>query len=115
MQALQFRILVLIFYVFDKTSKANYLTPSDRCAEQQHKIFGVSIKGIKNELDPIFKKNKQTKLEPRHLVEVDKSFEEAYTVLETMQFSEGILQLKQLEQQFSKIISKSPLSIKTNS
>ncbi|MFY0255309.1 hypothetical protein ACDQ55_15285 [Chitinophaga sp. 30R24] len=96
------RALVLLFYVLDKTSKIGYLTPSDKCANQLHKIFGVSPKGIKNELDLIFKKGKRAKLEPRHLVEVAKSFEEAYTILEEMQFAEGVQQLKQLEQQFKR-------------
>jgi len=94
------RALVLFFYAFDKAGKANYLTPSDKCADQLHKIFGVSPDGIKKALDLIFKKEKRTKLEHRHFVEVGKSFEEAYEVLEEMQFSEGIQQLKRLEQQF---------------
>ncbi len=94
------RALVLLFYVFDKTSKANYLAPSDKCADLLHTLYGVSPKGIKNELDLIFKKDKRAKLEGRHVVEVNKSFEEAYKVLETMQFEEGIKCLQTLQQQF---------------
>ncbi|RAJ78955.1 hypothetical protein CLV59_10615 [Chitinophaga dinghuensis] len=94
------RALVLLYYVFDKTSKANYLAPSDKCADLLHKLYGVSPKGIKNELDLIYKKDKRAKLESRHIVEVSKSFEEAYKVLETMQFEDGIKCLKSLEQQF---------------
>ncbi|MVT08334.1 hypothetical protein [Chitinophaga tropicalis] len=93
---------MLLFYAFDKTSKANYLIPSDKCADLLHKIFGSSPDGIEKALDLIFKKDKRDKLEHRHLAEVGKSFEKAYTILEAMQFSEGILQLKHLEQQFNK-------------
>ncbi|QJB38784.1 hypothetical protein HF324_13275 [Chitinophaga oryzae] len=96
------RALVLFLYAFDKVSKANYLTPSDKCADLLHKIFGSSPAGIKKALDLIFKKDKRAKLEHRHLVEVSKSFEEAYVVLEAMQFDEGIKQLRQLEQQFQR-------------
>ncbi|SDC96529.1 hypothetical protein [Niabella drilacis] len=94
------RTLVLLFYVFDKTSCANYLSPNDKCADLLHKLFGVSTKSMKNELDLIFKKAKRAKMESRLRVEVNKSFEDAFKVLETMQFSEGIKLLKQLEQQF---------------
>jgi hypothetical protein len=96
------RGLVLLFYALDKTSKANYLTPSDKCADLLHKIFGSSPDGIKKALDLIFKKDKRAKLEHRHLVEVGKSFEEAYAILEEMQFDEGIQRLKLLEQQFQR-------------
>jgi hypothetical protein len=96
------RALVLFFYAFDKASKANYLTPSDKCADLLHKIFGSSPDGIKKALDLIYKKDKRAKLEHRHIVEVGKSFEEAYAVLEAMQFDEGIQRLKQLEQQFQR-------------
>lgn len=96
------RALVLFFYALDKTSKANYLTPSDKCADLLHKIFGSSPDGIKKALDLIFKKDKREKLGNRNLLEVGKSFEEAYAILEAMQFEEGIQKLKQLEQQFQK-------------
>jgi len=96
------RALVLFFYALDKTSRANYLTPSDKCADLLHKIFGSSPDGIKKALDLIFKKDKRAKLEHRHLVEVGKSFEEAYAILEAMQFEEGVQKLKQLEQQFQR-------------
>ena len=96
------RALVLFLYAFDKASKANYLAPSDKCADLLHKIFGSSPDGIKKALDLIFKKDKRAKLEHRHLVEVGKSFEEAYVVLEAMRFDEGIKQLRKLEQQFQR-------------
>jgi len=96
------RALVFLFYVFDKTSKVNYLAPSDKCADLLHKLYGVSPKGMKNELDLVYKKDKRVKLEHRHLVEVGKSFEEAYAILEAMQFDEGIQRLKQLEQRFQR-------------
>jgi len=96
------RALVFLFYAIDKASKANYLTPSDKCADLLHKIFGSSPDGIKKALDLVFKKDKRAKLEHRHLVEVGKSFEEAYAILEAMQFEEGIQRLKQLELQFQR-------------
>lgn len=94
------RALVLLFYVFDKTSKINYLGPNDKCADLLHKIFGSSPDGIKKALDLIHKEDKRGKLEPRHRVEVSKSFEEAFAILEAMQFKEGVKLLKQLEQDF---------------
>ena len=96
------RALVLLFYVLDKTSNISYLSPSDKCADLLHRIFGVSTKGMKNELDLVYKKAKRAKLEARHQVEVAKSFEEAYAILEEMQFDEGIRRLKLLEQQFQR-------------
>lgn len=50
------RALVLLFYVLDKTCNKSYLGPSDKYADQLHRIFGVSPKGMKNELDLVFKK-----------------------------------------------------------
>lgn len=88
--------------MFDKTCKSNYLTPSDKCADLLRKFFGKSPDGFKKELDLLFKKEKRAKLGHRHRVEVTKSFEEAYTILEAMQFLEGIQQLRLLEQQFHK-------------
>lgn len=96
------RVLILFFYAFDKTSHANYLTPSDKCADQLYKVFGKSRDGLKKELNLLFKKEKRVKLGSRHIVEVGKSFEEVYAILEAMQFSEGIQQLKQLEQRLQR-------------
>ncbi|WP_212005288.1 hypothetical protein [Chitinophaga sp. HK235] len=96
------RALILFFYAFDKTSKANYLTPSDKCADQLHIVFGKSRDGLKKELNLLFKKGKRVNLGSCHIVEVGKSFEEVYAVLEAMQFSEGIQQLKQLEQRLQR-------------
>lgn len=47
------RTLVFLFYVLDKTSNLNRLTAVDKWADLLHKIFGVSPKGMKNELDLI--------------------------------------------------------------
>lgn len=79
----------IVVLCLDKTSKADYLAPSDKCADLLHKIYGVSTKGVKNELELQYKKEKKPKLASRHLTEVNKSFEEAYNVLEVMQFKEG--------------------------
>lgn len=94
------RALVFFLYAFDKASNANYLTATDKCADLLHKIFGSSPDGIKKALELVFKSDKRTKLEYRHRVEVDKSFEEAYTILEEMRFDEGIRWPKHLEQKF---------------
>lgn len=91
------RALVLLFYVLEKTSKLSFLAPTDRCADQLHQIFGVSPKGMKNELELVFKKDKLVKPDSRQYMEIFKSFGEAYTLLETMQFNEGIQHLKELE------------------
>lgn len=91
------RALVLLFYVLEKTSKLSFLSPTDKCADQLHQIFGVSPKGMKNELELVFKKDKLVKPDSRHYLEVFKSFGEAYTLLEAMQFNEGVQHLKELE------------------
>nr|WP_295873302.1 hypothetical protein [uncultured Chitinophaga sp.] len=96
------RALVFFLYAFDKASNANYLTASDKCANLLHKIFGSSPDGIKKALELAFKSEKRDKLEYRHRVEVGKSFEEAYAILEEMRFDEGIRELKYLEQKFQR-------------
>lgn len=102
------RALAFFFYVLDKTGKINYLSDSDKCADHLHKIFGVSTKAMKTELDLIFKdiifkKDKRPKLKSRHLTQIEKSFEEAYSLLEGMQFTEGIQHLRELEQRFKRL------------
>lgn len=94
------RALAFLFYVLNQTSKMSYLSASSKCADMLHKIFGVSQKGMQNELDLIYKQSKRKKLESRQLLEVSKGFEEAYTLLEDMHFTEGIRELKILEQRF---------------
>ncbi|WP_346239543.1 hypothetical protein ABDK00_007485 [Niabella insulamsoli] len=94
------RTLLLLFYVLDKAGKVNYLSPNDKCAVLLSRIFGVATKSMRTDLDLVFKKEKREKLDPRGRVEVGKNFNEAFTILETMQFSEGIKLLKELEQKF---------------
>jgi|GEM_PF-5527896 len=53
------RTLVFLFYVLDKASNLNRLTATDKWADQLHKIYGVSPKGMKNELDLVFKEEKK--------------------------------------------------------
>ncbi|NLR56945.1 hypothetical protein HGH93_02455 [Chitinophaga polysaccharea] len=99
------RALVLLFYVLEKTSKLSFLSPTDRCADQLHQIFGVSPKGMKNELELIFKNDKLVKPDSRHYFEVFKSFGEAYDLLESIEFNEGVQHLKELELRLKKRFS----------
>jgi hypothetical protein len=94
--------LAFLFYAIDKTSKMNYLSATSKCADLLHKIFGVSQKGMQNELDLIFRKDKREKIrtDPRKVFEVSKGFDEAFALLENMGFTDGIRELKILEQRF---------------
>lgn len=96
------RGLVLLYYILDKCAEINYLTPSDKSASMLLKIFGVSQKGLKNELDLLFKKEKRAKIEQRKQTEIGKSFEEVYALFEEMQFPKGIQMLKELEIRFNR-------------
>lgn len=101
-EQLSIRGLVLLYYILDKSADINFLTPSDKSANLMLKIFGVSQKGLKNELDLLFKKEKREKIEQRKQTEIAKSFEEVYIILEEMQFSKGIQMLKELEIRFNR-------------
>ncbi|WP_298707377.1 hypothetical protein [Chitinophaga sp.] len=100
-EQLSTRGLVLLYYILDKCAEINYLTPNDKSASLLLKIFGVSQKGLKNELDLLFKKEKRVKIEQRKQTEIAKSFEEVYTIFEEMQFPKGVQMLKELEIRFN--------------
>lgn len=100
-EQLSTRGLVLLYYILDKCAEINFLTPSDKSASLLLKIFGVSQKGLKNELDLLFKKEKRTKIEQRKQTEITKSFEEVYAIFEEMQFPKGVQMLKEMEIRFS--------------
>jgi len=57
---------------------------------------------MQNELDLIFKKDKREKIgsDHRKISEVSKGFDEAFSLLEDMGFTDGIRELKILEQRF---------------
>lgn len=103
-EQLSIRGLVLFYYIFDKCAEVNYLTPSDKSASLLLKIFGVSQKGLKNELDLLYKKEKRAKIEQRKQTEIAKSFEEVYAIFEEMQFPKGIQMLKELEIRFNRSV-----------
>ncbi|MGJ7032282.1 hypothetical protein [Niabella hirudinis] len=94
------RTLLLLFYVLDKAGKVNYLSPNDKCATLLSQIFGVAPKSMRMDLDMVFKKEKREELKSRGHFEVGRNFNEAFKILETMQFAEGIKLLKELEQKF---------------
>ncbi|WP_341837852.1 hypothetical protein WJU16_08285 [Chitinophaga pollutisoli] len=101
-EQLSTRGLVLLYYILDKCAEINFLTPSDKSASLMLKIFGVSQKGLKNELDLLFKKEKRAKIEQRKQTEITKSFEEVYAILEEMQFPKGVKMLKELEIRYNR-------------
>lgn len=101
-EQLSTRGLVLLYYILDKCAEINFLTPSDKSASLLLKIFGVSQKGLKNELDLLFKKEKRAKIEQRKQTEIAKSFEEVYAILEEMQFPRGVQMLKEMEIRFNR-------------
>lgn len=101
-EQLSTRGLVLLYYILDKCAEINSLAPSDKSANLLLKIFGVSQKGLKNELDLLFKKEKRAKIEQRKQTEIAKSFEEVYAILEEMQFPRGVQLLKELEIRFNR-------------
>ncbi|WP_126244390.1 hypothetical protein [Chitinophaga rhizosphaerae] len=101
-EQLSTRGLVLLYYILDKCAEINFLTPSDKSASLLLKIFGVSQKGLKNELDLLFKKEKRAKIEQRKQTEITKSFEEVYAIFEEMQFPKGVQMLKELEIRYNR-------------
>lgn len=90
--------LALVFYVFDKTSGMNMLQCNDQSAGLLMKLYGVDKGSIKKNLELIL--GKKHRLLPRKCTEIYKCFDEAYSFLEELHFSEGIRQLKALEVKF---------------
>lgn len=88
--------LVLICYVFDKSSKMNALQCNSKTAIQLTKVFGLSLKGVSTALKFIYVKDKGVK--PRKITEVRQDFEDAYSFFEEMNFAEATAILLALEQ-----------------
>ena len=88
--------LVLICYVFDKSSKMNALQCNRKFAIQLTKVFGLSLKGVSTALKFIYVMDKGVK--PRKITEVRQDFENAYSFFEEMNFAEATAILLALEQ-----------------
>jgi hypothetical protein len=90
--------LALIFYVFDKTTGINSLTATDQHSGLLMQLYGVDKGSLKKNLELIL--GKKQKLPPRKATEIQNRFNEAYTFLEQLEFSDGIKILKELEGRF---------------
>lgn len=90
--------LVLIYYVFDKTSGINSLKCTDQDAGLLMKLYGVDKGSLRRNLELILGKKK--KLQPRKYTEIQNRFNEAYAFFENLGFPKGIQLLKELEAKF---------------
>lgn len=90
--------LSLVFYVFDKASGINGLQCNDHYAGLLTQLFGVDQGSLKKNLELILGKRKE--LSARKQTEIRNRFEEVYAFFEQLQFSQGVLILKELEAKF---------------
>lgn len=90
--------LILIFYVFDKTSGINSLEPNDQYAGMLTKLYGVDRGSLKGNLELIFGNSGQKrKLTERMQTEIENRFREADRFFEELNFPEGRQLLHDLE------------------
>jgi hypothetical protein len=90
--------LVLVFYVFDKTSGINSLKSSDQYASCMTKLYGVDRGSLKGNLELIIVGSSQRKnWTERKRTEVENRFGEAYQFFEELGFPAGVQILKDLE------------------
>lgn len=87
--------LVLIFYVFEKTSSINTLRCDDQSAGLLTKLFGVDQGSLKKNLEFVLGKKK--KIPPRKRTEILNRFDEATDFFEEMVFPKGITILSELQ------------------
>jgi hypothetical protein len=90
--------LVLIYYVFDKTSGLNAMQCNDNTARLLTKLFGKDPGGIKDGLKLIL--GKKEELPARKRTEIRNQFNDVYVFFEKLQFSEGIQTLRTIESKF---------------
>lgn len=90
--------LTLVFYAYDKASGINMLQCNDHYAGLLMQLFGVDQGSLKKNLELILGKKKD--LSARKQTEIRNRFDEAYAFFEQLQFSQGILILKELESKF---------------
>ncbi len=88
--------LTLLFYVFLKTSKTSSLQCNDHTAKLMTQLFGVDAGSLKKNLSLLL--GKKQHLSMRKTTEIRNRFEEAFMFLEAINFSEGIVVLRGLEQ-----------------
>jgi hypothetical protein len=90
--------LTLVFYAYDKASGENSLQCNDHYAGLLTQLFGVDQGSLKKNLELILGKRRE--LSVRKQTEIENRFKEAYGLLEKLQFSKGVLILKELEAKF---------------
>jgi hypothetical protein len=90
--------LTLVYYVYDKASGQNSLQCNDHYAGALTEMFGVDQGSLKKNLELILGKKKE--LSTRKQTEIHNRFQEAYALLEKLQFSKGVLILNELEAKF---------------
>ena len=92
--------LTLVFYVFDKAAGMNALQCTDPFASLLIKLYGVDKGSLKKNLELIFSRKKI--ISESMLTEIRNRFSEAYAFFEELNFTKGIIILKELEAKFFK-------------
>jgi hypothetical protein len=93
--------LTLVFYVLDKAAGMNQLQCTNACASLLMKLYGVDNGSLRKNLELIFTRKKS--ISERRSTEIRSRFSEAYVFLEELNFSKGIIILKELEAKFFKV------------
>ena len=92
--------LTLVFYVFDKAAGMNLLQCTDQFASLLMKLYGVDKGSLKKYLELIFTRKKS--MSERRQTEIRNRFSEAFAFFEDLNFSKGIIILRELEAKFFK-------------
>jgi len=93
--------LVLVYYVFDKTSEMNSIGNNNQIANILMKLYGVDEGSLRKNIDLIFgSSSKRKNLTERKRTEMKNRFDEAYHFFEMLQFNQGSQILKELEIKF---------------
>jgi hypothetical protein len=77
----------------------NAIQCNDQFARHLMKLFGVDSGSMKKNLELLYGKKKLLSI--RKTTEIQKSFQEAFSFFECMDFAEGIKELRKLEQKLS--------------
>lgn len=93
--------LVLVYYIFDKGYEINSLKATDTFSITLTKLFGVDAGSLKKNIFLVLGAPSTTKqLSERRKTELRNTFNEVYDFLESVQYQEGIIILKNLELRF---------------
>ncbi|MFL9483442.1 hypothetical protein ACI6Q2_11745 [Chitinophagaceae bacterium LWZ2-11] len=92
--------LTLFFYVLTATNTMGSIQCDDKSAALLTKLYGVDSGSLKKNLELILCTSKRKNMTGRKLTELRNRFNETYTFLEELNFSDGIQKLQALETKF---------------